>query len=113
MKILIIQESDWLKRGPHQQHQLADRLSLRGHQIRVIDYEILWREQGKRELYSKRQILEGVWKINSSANVTVIRPSIIKIPLIDYVSIAFTHGREINRQIEGINPIILSAKHNT
>ena len=42
MKILIVQESDWIKRGPHQQHQLADRLFLRGHQIRVIDYEILW-----------------------------------------------------------------------
>jgi glycosyltransferase involved in cell wall biosynthesis len=104
VKILIIQESDWLKRGPHQQHQLADRLSLRGHQIRVIDYEILWREQGKRELYSKRQIFEGVWKINQSAKVTVIRPGIIKIPIIDYVSIAFTHGREINRQIEEFKP---------
>jgi hypothetical protein len=44
MKILIVQESDWIGRGPHQQHQLADRLSLRGHQVRVIDYEILWPE---------------------------------------------------------------------
>ena len=104
MKILIVQESDWLKRGPHQQHQLADRLSLRGHQIRVIDYEILWRERGKSELYSKRQVFEGVWKINPSAKVTVIRPSIIKIPLLDYVSIVFTHHKEINRQIKEFKP---------
>jgi glycosyltransferase involved in cell wall biosynthesis len=107
VKILIIQESDWLKRGPHQQHQLADRLSLRGHQIRVVDYEILWREQGKRGLYSERQIFEDVWKINQSAKVTVIRPGIIKIPIIDYVSIAFTHGREINRQIEEFKPDVI------
>ena len=104
MKILIVQESDWLKRGPHQQHQLADRLCLKGHQIRVIDYEILWREQGKSELYSKRQVFEGVWKINPSAKVTVIRPSIIKIPFLDYVSIVFTHHKEINRQIEEFKP---------
>jgi glycosyltransferase involved in cell wall biosynthesis len=104
VKILIIQESDWLKRGPHQQHQLADRLSLRGHQIRAIDYEILWREQGKSELYSKRQVFEDVWKISPSAEVTVIRPGIIKIPLLDYVSIVFTHQREINRQIKEFKP---------
>jgi len=104
VKILIVQESDWLKRGPHQQHQLADRLSLRGHQIRVIDYEILWREQGKSELYSKHQVFEGIWKINPSAKVTVIRPGIIKIPLLDYVSIVFTHHKEINRQIEEFKP---------
>ena len=104
MKILIIQESDWLKRGPHQQHQLADRLSLRGHQIRVIDYEILWREQGKRGLYSERQIFEDVWKISPSARVVVIRPGIIKIPLIDYVSVAFTHDKEVSRQIEEFKP---------
>jgi len=104
VKILIVQESDWLKRGPHQQHQLADRLCLKGHQIRVIDYEILWREQGKSELYSKRQVFEGVWKINPSAKVTVIRPSIIKIPFLDYVSIVFTHHKEINRQIEEFKP---------
>jgi glycosyltransferase involved in cell wall biosynthesis len=104
VKILIVQESDWLKRGPHQQHQLADRLCLKGHQIRAIDYEILWREQGKSELYSKRQVFEGVWKINPSAKVTVIRPSIIKIPFLDYVSIVFTHHKEINRQIEEFKP---------
>ncbi|MBN2462605.1 MAG: glycosyltransferase family 4 protein [Dehalococcoidia bacterium] len=107
MKILIVQESDWLKRGPHQQHQLADRLSLKGHQIRVIDYEILWREQGKSELCSRHQVFEDVWKINPSAKVTVIRPGIIKIPLLDYVSIVFTHQREINRQIEEFKPDVI------
>jgi glycosyltransferase involved in cell wall biosynthesis len=107
VKILIIQESDWLKRGPHQQHQLAERLSLRGHRIRVIDYEILWKEQSKRELYSKRQVFEEVWKIHSAAKITIIRPSIIKIPLLDYVSIVFTHRKEINRQIEEFKPDVI------
>ena len=38
MKILLVQESDWLKRNPHQQHHLMKRLSLRGHEVAVIDY---------------------------------------------------------------------------
>jgi glycosyltransferase involved in cell wall biosynthesis len=107
VKILIVQESDWLKRGPHQQHQLADRLSLRGHQIRVIDHEILWREQAKGGLYSKRQVFDNVSKINAEAKVTVIRPGIIKIPLLDYVSLIITHQKEINRQIKEFQPDII------
>jgi glycosyltransferase involved in cell wall biosynthesis len=107
VKILIVQESDWLKRGPHQQHQLADRLSLRGHQIRVIDYDVLWREQARGGLYSKRQVFDNVSKINAAAKVTVIRPGIIKIPLLDYVSLIITHQKEINRQIKEFQPDII------
>jgi glycosyltransferase involved in cell wall biosynthesis len=107
VKILIVQESDWLKRGPHQQHQLADRLSLRGHQIRVIDYEILWREQAKEGLYSKRQVFDNVSKINAEAKITVIRPGIIKIPLLDYVSLIINHQKEIDRQIKEFQPDII------
>jgi len=107
MRILIVQESDWLKRGPHQQHQLADRLSLKGHQIRVIDYEILWREQTKKELFSRRQVFQDIGKINPQAKVTVIRPGIIKIPILDYVSLVFTHQREIARQIAEFQPDVV------
>ena len=42
MKILIVQESDWLERNPHQQHHLMERMAERGHQIKVIDYSIDW-----------------------------------------------------------------------
>lgn len=107
MKILLVQESDWLKRGPHQQHHLMERLSLKGHQIRVIDYEVLWKTQGRRELYSKRRIFNNVCKIYDSAAVTVIRPGVIKIPWLDYVSIVFSHKREIDRQIKEFKPDVI------
>ena len=107
MKILLVQESDWLKRGPHQQHQLADRLSLKGHQVRVIDYEILWRDQGKKELYSRRLVFDNVSKIHQGAKVTVIRPGIIKIPWLDYASLVFTHRKEIERQIKEFSPDVI------
>ncbi|GAG03665.1 unnamed protein product, partial [marine sediment metagenome] len=94
MKILITQETDWLKRNPAQQHHLAEMLSLRGHEIRAIDYELLWKTQGKKELYSRRQVFNNVSKIHNGAKVTVIRPSIIKIPCLDYASLAFSHKKE-------------------
>jgi len=107
VKILIIQESDWLKRGPHQQHQLADRLLFRGHQIRVIDYEILWREQDRGGLCSRRQVFENVSRVNAEAGVTVIRPGIIKAPGLVYISLLLSHRREINRQIGEFKPDII------
>jgi len=104
MKILITQETDWLKRNPAQQHHLAEMLSLRGHEIRAIDYELLWKTQGKKELYSRRQVFSNVSKIHNGAKVTVIRPSIIKIPCLDYASLAFSHKKEIKRQIKEFCP---------
>jgi glycosyltransferase involved in cell wall biosynthesis len=107
MKILLVQESDWLKKGPHQQHQLADRLSLRGHQIRAIDYEILWRTQGKKGLYSRRQVFDNIAKSCQGARVNVIRPGIIKVPWLNYISLIFTHRKEIERQIKEFSPDII------
>jgi glycosyltransferase involved in cell wall biosynthesis len=106
MKILLVQESDWLQKGPHQQHQLADRLSLRGHQIRAIDYEILWR-QGKKGLYSRRQVFGNIAKSCEGAKVTVIRPGIIKIPWLNYISLIFSHRKEIERQIKEFSPDVI------
>jgi len=104
MKLLFTQETDWLERNPSQQHHLAEMLSLRGHEIRVIDYELLWRTEGERELYSRRQVFNNVSKIHDGARVTVIRPGIIKIPWLDYASLVFSHKKEIERQIEEFAP---------
>ena len=107
LNILIAQESDWLERTPHQQHHLAERLSLKGHQVRVIDYEILWRARGKKEFYSKRQVFDNVSKIYQGAKITVIRPGIIKIPWLDYASLIFSHKKEIVRQIRDFCPDVV------
>jgi len=107
MKLLITQDTDWLKRNPAQQHHLAEMLSLRGYQIRVIDYEILWRTQGRKELYSRRQVFDNVSKIHEGAKITVIRPGIMKIPWLDYISLIFSHRKEIVRQIRDFSPDVI------
>jgi len=107
MNILVVQDSDWLVRGPHQQHHLMERLALRGHEVRVIDYEILWRTRGRKQFCSKRQVFDNISKIYDNAKVMLIRPGIIKIPWLDYVSLVFAHKREIERQIKEFCPNVI------
>jgi glycosyltransferase involved in cell wall biosynthesis len=107
VKILLVQDTDWLLRGPHQQHHLIERLSLKGHEVRVIDYELLWRTQGKRELCSKRQVFNNVSRFYDGANITLIRPGIIKLPWLDYVSSIFSYRKEIHHQIKDFRPDVI------
>ena len=107
MRILFTQETDWITRNPAQQHHLAEVMSLRGHEIRVLDYDILWQNKGKKELFSKREVFEKVSKIHKDSNVTVIRPGIIKLPIMNYISLIFSHRNEINRQIKEFKPEVI------
>ncbi len=105
----MVQESDWLRRGPHDQHHLAEILSLRGHEIRVIDFEVSWKINGIKEHFSRRRVFRNVSKIYNGGQVTVIRPGIIKIkiPGMDYASLIFSHHQEINRQIREFAPDVI------
>ncbi len=106
MRILLVQDTDWIKRGPHQQHHVFERLALKGDEIRVIDYPLLWREE-KGGLISKRQVLDGAPKVCREAKITVVRPAIIRLPFLDMASLLFIHRREIERQIEEYKPDVI------
>jgi len=107
MRVLVVQESNWLEKGPHQQHHLMERLLLRGHLVRVIDFEIDWRGKPREEFYSKRRVFFDVSKACEGSGVSVVRPGILKFPLVDYVSVMLTHGMEIRRQIEEFKPDVV------
>lgn len=109
MKILVVQESDWIKRNPHQQHHLMELLGLRGHEIRVIDYEIDWKLDKKSgdSIKSPRQVFEHYKKVYNTDNITVIRPPLIKLPVLNYLSIMHYHKKEIKRQIKEFKPDII------
>lgn len=109
MKILVVQESDWLQRNPHQQHHLMERLSLRGHEIRVIDYEINWKTNKNPGLIAKRTVFKDIHKIHDEARVDVVRPALLKISVFNYFSLLWTHWREINRQIKEFKPDVIVA----
>jgi glycosyltransferase involved in cell wall biosynthesis len=107
MKILLVQETDWFEKGPLQQHHLMERLSLKGYEIRVIDHEIVWKTHGKQELRSSRKVFKNVSRVYKGADITVIRPKIIKIPHLDYVSLVLSRKKEIKRQIKEFNPDVI------
>ncbi|MBF4475242.1 glycosyltransferase [Methanobacterium formicicum] len=107
MNILVVQESDWIQRNPHQQHHLMERLSLRGHKIRVIDYEIDWKTNKNEGLISKRTVFKDVHKIHDEARIDVVRPSLLKIPVLNYFSWVWTNWREVNRQINEFKPDVI------
>ena len=104
MRILVVQESDWVNRGPHQNHHIMERLAEKGHDIRVIDFDIGWRNEEARTTVSSRMCLQDVGKVIEGSRVTVIRPSIIRLPIIEYLSLIVTHYREISRQVKEFNP---------
>ena len=105
MKILVVQESDWIKRNPHQQHHLMERLSMRGHDIRVIYHPVDWKENKGR--FNRRTVVDGYFKIHPEAHLQVISPSILTIPYLIYPSMLFYHRREIKRQIKEFKPDII------
>jgi len=107
MRILVVQESDWLEKGPHQSHHLMERLSAKGHEVRVIDFEILWKNHGKQSIISKRTIYRDVHKAIPDGRVTVVRPAIIRLPILDYLSLLVTHRKEIKRQLKEFRPDVI------
>lgn len=109
MKILLLQETDWIKRGPHQQHHLMDRMALKGHEVRVIDHEFLWRDDENRKIVNGRKEIKGAYKIFEDADITLIRPGMIKIGGLDMASIPYFHTKEIKKQIKEFKPDVIIA----
>ena len=102
-----MQESDWLKRGPHQQHPLIERLVAQGHDVRVIDYEIDWKETTNEGLLSRTKIYKSSSKSIGNQHVIVIRPPLIKAPILCYVSITIFHSIAIIKQIKSFRPDVV------
>lgn len=107
MRILVLQESDWMERGPHQSHHLLERMSLLGHTIRVLDFEIGWRERRASRLFAERRVFHNVYKVVDGGGVTVIRPATVHAPVAEYASAAFSHALEIRRQMGEFQPDVV------
>lgn len=109
MNILVIQETDWISRGPHSQHHLMDRMALMGHKIHVIDYDYLWRENPDGKLFTGRTVFKNAYRTLKNSNITLIRPAMIKISGLDMASILYFHTKEIKTQISTFKPDLIIA----
>ena len=107
MKILVVQESNWITRNPHQQHHLMERLVNRGHEVRVIDFDIDWNKRDNGKIITKRKIFNNVYKISPNSGIQVIRPLSVNISIINYLVLGIFHFKEIKYQISEFNPDII------
>lgn len=105
MKILLLQEADWFNKGPHHQHVLLEKMSLRGHQIKVIDY--LYPVESKKPILHKKKEFIGRFRFYKGARIDVIRPAFINLPMLNYLSYAITSMFEINKTIKSYKPDII------
>ena len=107
MNILVVQESNWVTRNPHQQHHLMERLAERGHSVRVIDYDIDWKKEKGGVLSNPRSVFENVHKILPNVSIQVIRPRSIWVPILEYPALLINHRQEIIRQIDEFKPDVI------
>ena len=107
MRILVLQESDWVAKGPHQGHHLLERLRSRGHEVRVVDFEIRWADHRASNRISPRKIFLDIHKAVASGKLPVIRPAFLRFPILDIYSSVFTHAWEIRRQFREFGPDVV------
>ncbi len=107
MRILSVQETDWFNRGPHQQHHLLERLAERGHEIRVIHYPLLWRQQLGNGSLGHPSVTEGVTRVTMGPGVTVVTPPFLPVRLLDLGSMASSHFLSIRTQLRVFKPDIV------
>lgn len=96
-----------MEKGPQQLHHLMERLRLRGHEVRVLDFEIRWRFHPQTGLVTPRRVFHDVHKSLEVDGITVVRPAFLRLTGADFASVLFTHYFEIRRQIEEFHPEVI------
>ena len=109
MRFVVVQETDWLTRGPHQQHHLFERLAARGHTVTVLDFEILWRAWPRSPLVVRRQEWPAVTRLPLSppGPVRLIRPATIHLWPVCRPSSLVTHALDLRRLLREARPDVI------
>jgi len=107
LRILIVQETNWLDRNVIHQHHLAERLAQRGHDVWVIDYDILWQERTERHFWLSRQIFPATNRVVDGVNIDVIRPATFQAPLLCHVSWTISSLVELKRWVDRKRPNVI------
>ncbi|AKM82214.1 TPA: hypothetical protein DD449_03860 [Candidatus Berkelbacteria bacterium] len=110
MNILVIHETEYVKKVVYEFQIIPELLASNGHRVFVIDYPMAWKKSNLFDLGSfKTEYYLNVKKANKKKGVTLIRPGIIKIPGISRLFAFFSYFSLIKKTIKKykINQIIL------
>jgi UDP-N-acetylglucosamine:LPS N-acetylglucosamine transferase len=91
MNILVLQETDWLTRGPHTQHHIFENISRNTSlKITIFDYDID-KIQKFRSLIIKKQIFNDIHRVLEDSNIKIIRTAHLQIPYFRRLSSLITN----------------------
>jgi glycosyltransferase involved in cell wall biosynthesis len=105
MKILIVHEVNYLKKIIYEFQILPEILSMLGHEVTIIDYDDTWKTSSNGEASGLRtRVHRGVHRAYPNASVTVLRPGMIRLPVVSRISAAVTSGIEAYRFLRDYSP---------
>jgi len=107
MNILVLQETDWLTRGPHTQHHVFERLSKNfSIKITVLDYDVDRKLQSK-SIFIKEHKYEHIDRSLTGSNVKIIRTAHIQVKYLRRISSLITNFFKILKIIRKNKPDVI------
>lgn len=101
MNILVVHETEYIKKVVFEYQVIPELWASRGHNVFVIDFETGWKRKNIFDLYSKTHQLSNVRKSGKTRGVTLVRPGFIKLPFLDRLSAMISHYLAIKKLIKG------------
>lgn len=107
MNILVLQETDWITRGPHTQHHVFERLS-QNPKIRIValDYDID-KIMKSDSVFIKKQIYTECHRTIGDSNIKIIRTAHLQVPFLRRISSLVTNIFQILQVIRHKRPDLI------
>lgn len=100
MNVLVLHEIDWLRKVVYEVHDFPELLSLRGHDVTVVDLEEQWERSKWYDLVRFRTaVRSGVYRSRPGARIELRSPAIVKLPYLDRFSSLFSQFAELRRTV--------------
>ena len=107
MNILVLQETDWLTRGPNTQHHVFERISKNPNiKVTVFDYDIDKIMRSK-SIFIKKQIFINIHRVVKHSNVQIIRTAHIQVPYLRRISSLITNFFEMLNLLRRNRPDVI------
>jgi len=107
MNILVLQETDWLTRGPHTQHHVFERISKSSNiKISVIDYDID-KSMHSKSIFIKKQIFTNINRAIDISKVKIIRTAHIQVPYLRRITSLITNFYEMVKLFRKNRPDVI------
>jgi len=109
VRILVVQETDWIERNPILHHRMLESLALAGDEVLVLDYEIHWGRKGRWPLVQARQEIRDSTKFHAGSGLRVVRPAMLRVPGLARPSWLLATTLELVRAFRGFRPDVVVA----